>query len=272
MDLPLAGIVAAIVVMTGVVAYEGFVLIASTPEPARSHQSSAVLIPAPELSPTAGTHASSNAPTIVESSAVHNSSRIEPDAAVNAKDTIISEPGNRKLTDYSPPANYDGHVSRKMAEDSAIASLEKRQRADDKKAKRQLQSGSKSWKVETTAKASYFNLGGHVDKDEVVDSLASSYLRDALKKHKNYSTLPTQIKASIEAANINLAKIAGYRTLLGVDDKKMEAEQGIKFVNISSSRGLEIDRPSADQDAVPDIGSSPIDLVHSIEWIWISGA
>ena len=160
MDLPLAGIVAAIVVMTGVVAYEGFVLIASTPEPARSHQSSAVLIPAPELSPTAGTHASSNAPTIVKSSAVHNSSRIEPDAAVNAKDTIISEPGNRKLTDYSPPADSDGHVSRKMAEDSAIASLEKRQRADDKKAKRQLQSGSEIMESRNNSESELFQSGG----------------------------------------------------------------------------------------------------------------
>ena len=34
MDLTLAGIVAGIAAVTGVVAYEGFVLIGSTPEPA----------------------------------------------------------------------------------------------------------------------------------------------------------------------------------------------------------------------------------------------
>ena len=70
MDLTLAGIVAGIAAVTGVVAYEGFVLIGSTPEPARSYQSSAVLIPARELSPAVGAGATPNAPIAVVSSAV----------------------------------------------------------------------------------------------------------------------------------------------------------------------------------------------------------
>ena len=103
-----------------------------------------------------------------------------------------------------------------------------------------------AWRVVTTAKASYFNLGGHVDQNGVVDSLASSYLRDALRKQKNFLRLPAEIKAYIDAPNINLAKIAGYRALLGVDDRKMEAEQGVRFIRVASSRGFEVSDPASD--------------------------
>ena len=101
------------------------------------------------------------------------------------------------------------------------------------------------------AKASYFNLGGHVDKNGVVDSLASSYLRDALKKHQNYAKLPAHIQAYINEPNINLAKIAGYRAQLGIDDKEMEEKQGVLFIRIAASRGIEITSPSTDLDASP---------------------
>ena len=53
----------------------------------------------------------------------------------------------------------------------------------------------------------------------VVDSTASSHLREALKEHKNYPKLPAQIQAYINAPIINLAKIAGYRALLGMDNE-----------------------------------------------------
>jgi hypothetical protein len=130
----------------------------------------------------------------------------------------------------------------------------------------QPQISSDTWRVQTTAKASYFNLGGHIDKNGVVDSLASSYLRDALKKQKNYAKLPAQIRAYIDAPNVNLAKIAGYRALLGVNDKQMEEEQGVKFIMIASSRGLEITSPgAADVDAPPiDLSSLEFDLRRSL--------
>jgi hypothetical protein len=116
------------------------------------------------------------------------------------------------------------------------------------------------WRVETTAKANYFNLGGHVDRDGVVDSLASSYLRDALKTHRNFPKLPPHIKAYIDAPTINLAKIAGYRAMLGIDDRKMEEEQGVKFVRVAS-RGLDLTIPGADAEE-PAAGSDvpPLDL------------
>jgi hypothetical protein len=112
------------------------------------------------------------------------------------------------------------------------------------------------WRVETTPKANYFNLGGHVDRDGVVDSLASSYLRDALKKHRNFVKLPPQIKAYVEAPTINLAKIAGYRAMLGIDDRKMEEEQGVKFVRVAS-RGVDLTNPGNDADDPAADGSAP---------------
>ena len=90
------------------------------------------------------------------------------------------------------------------------------------------------WRITTTSKASYFNLGGHVDRAGIVDSLATGHLRDALKVHRNFSRLPPDIRTHILTQNINLPKIAPYRGLLGIDDRTMESEQGIRFERIAS--------------------------------------
>ena len=79
-----------------------------------------------------------------------------------------------------------------------------------------IQPRTDQWRVLVTSKASYFNLGGHVDSNGIVDSLASSHLRDALKEHKNFARLPPDIRTHILTQNINLAKIAPYRGLLGI--------------------------------------------------------
>jgi hypothetical protein len=86
------------------------------------------------------------------------------------------------------------------------------------------------WRVIPTANASYFNLGGHIDKAGIVDSMATPSLRDALKLHTKFGQLPPDIKTHILTQNISLPKIAPYRTLLGMDDKILEQEQGVKFV------------------------------------------
>jgi hypothetical protein len=99
-----------------------------------------------------------------------------------------------------------------------------------------LRIGAEQWKVTTTSNASYFNLGGHVDKAGVVDSMASSHLREAFRSHKNFEKLPNHIKVHINTQNIDLSKIAPYRTLLGIDDKKLEQEQGVKFERIARNR------------------------------------
>ncbi|MBR0779553.1 hypothetical protein JQ625_32435 [Bradyrhizobium diazoefficiens] len=88
------------------------------------------------------------------------------------------------------------------------------------------------WRVIATANASYFNLGGHIDKAGIVDSLASPHLRDALSKHSKFGQLPPDIKTHILTQNINLPKIAPYRSLLGMDDRILEQEQAVKFVRV----------------------------------------
>jgi len=90
------------------------------------------------------------------------------------------------------------------------------------------------WRVVITEKASYFNLGGHVDSSGTVDSLASSHLRDALKSHRNFPQLPADVKTHILTQNINLNKLAPYRGLLGMNDKALEEEQAVRFVRVAS--------------------------------------
>lgn len=95
------------------------------------------------------------------------------------------------------------------------------------------------WRAVPTARASLFNLGGHLDQSGVVDNMASGPLRDAFKKVKNYDKLPPEAKALIEAPNINLSKLGPYRALLGIDDSKIEQEQAVKFVRVASTRGVD---------------------------------
>lgn len=99
---------------------------------------------------------------------------------------------------------------------------------------------TQEWKAIPTAGASLFNLGGHLDQSGLVDNMASPRLRDAFKKVKNYNKLPLEAKAWIEEPNINLSKLAPYRALLGMDDRKIEQEQAVKFIRIASSRGIEV--------------------------------
>jgi hypothetical protein len=99
-----------------------------------------------------------------------------------------------------------------------------------------LQPRAEQWRVVVTAKASYFNLGGHVDSAGIVDSLASSHLRDALKAHRNFAQLPLEIRTHILTQNINLTKVAPFRGLLGMNDKTLEEEQAVRFERVATIR------------------------------------
>ena len=93
------------------------------------------------------------------------------------------------------------------------------------------------WRVVATENASYFNLGGHINRGGVVDSLASSHLRDAFKAHRNFGKLPPDIRSHIASSeNIDLTRIAPYRVLLGINDKKIEEEQAVRFERVASNR------------------------------------
>jgi hypothetical protein len=80
------------------------------------------------------------------------------------------------------------------------------------------------------------NLGGHINKAGVVDSLASGHLREALKAHRNFGRLPAGLRAHIQSSNIDLRRLAPYRTLVGIDDNRIEAEHGVRFVRVVASR------------------------------------
>jgi hypothetical protein len=90
--------------------------------------------------------------------------------------------------------------------------------------------------VVKAANASAFNLGGHISRGGVVDDMANPHLRDAFKKHRNFPKLPPQIRLHIETQNINLNRVAPYRHLLGIDDRTIEREQGIRFERVIATR------------------------------------
>ena len=119
------------------------------------------------------------------------------------------------------------------------------------------------WKAVPTERAGPFNLGGHIDQNGVVDSMASERLREALKTSKNYRRLPAEAKAWIEAPNINLSKLAPYRVMLGIDDRIIEAEQGVKFVRLfASTRGIDDEADlEADMAEFPPGDEAPERLV-----------
>ena len=56
------------------------------------------------------------------------------------------------------------------------------------------------------------NLGGHIDRNGMVDSMANPHLKDALMKHRNFIKLPAAIRSYISAASsLDLNRL---RTLL----------------------------------------------------------
>jgi hypothetical protein len=247
MDWTLTGILGGVAVVAVAVGYEFSVISRYSPTPAKQHQAAPFLIPAPE---GAAVGASSNAAAIgyaLQSSppAAGYAPAPQPNAprlsntTESRQNSSLAEVGSRAKSHPLPPV-YASAAHNEV-----------------KPPQRQLkpQISSDLWEVRTTEKANYFNLGGHVDKSGLVDGLASSYLRDALKKHQNYPKLPSRIQAAINEPNINLAKVAGYRALLGIDDKEMEEKQGVQFIRIAAGRGIENTSPST-----TDFDASPIDL------------
>jgi hypothetical protein len=252
MDWTLTGALGGVAILAITAGYGLSVIARSNPEPAKEYRAAPVLIPTPERPvvdananvPAAGYTLQSNAPAVVYAPA--------PQANAPPVSNTAGSPQYPSRVEIPPPIGSTPK-DHSLPPDYPISGYKEAKPPPLPKP----QINSDFWEVHTTAKASYFNLGGHVDKNGVVDSLASSYLRDALMKHKNYAKLPPQIQIYIDGPSINLAKIAGYRALLGIDDKEMEEKQGVKFTRIagSRSRSIEISSPSA-----ADFDASPIDL------------
>jgi hypothetical protein len=225
MDWPLTGALTGVGVLTCAVGFAAYALVWSDPEPAKKPPAAHLLapfgnrtLPSTETSSITVVPASGPAslpPRPREPTEPALSSRTKrppvqkPAPEAPAKSAAEPEPKGMKLASVPPAAKAptpEPHVE------------------------------PERWKVTTTQKASYFNLGGHVDKSGIVDGLASPRLREALKQNKNFDKLPPPIKAHLNGTqNIDLAKLAPYRGLLGMDDRLME-EQGVRFERMAQSR------------------------------------
>ena len=232
MDWPVIGAITGVTIVAGVVIFEVIAFVKADPEPVKTAQvlssyGSSVERSANELPGFATGKSSPPAPSFPLIRL------IDPDRTfpIDGDEAVPQAPAPRPSSaapKKAPPAS----ATPDTPSDLKVAKLtppEQRVAAPD------IQPRTDQWKVLVTSKASYFNLGGHVDSNGIVDSLASSRLRDALKEHKNFARLPPDIRTHILTQNINLAKVAPYRGLLGIDDKRMEEEQAIKFERVVST-------------------------------------
>jgi hypothetical protein len=229
MDWPLIGAVSAVTIVAGVVVFEVVAFVQSEPESARSAPAQASYAGSIERSATELPGFSTGRPNAWTPSfpliPLIDPDRIpEAESPIPADQIPAPETPRKRLVPVrqSPPAD----LTKLPLEESKTAKL----------SMPEVQPRAEQWVVVVTAKASYFNLGGHVDKAGIVDSLASSYLRDALKSHKNFAQLPPEIRAHILTQNINLTKVAPYRGLLGMNDKTLEEEQAVRFERIVANR------------------------------------
>ena len=247
MDLTLTGALGGVAVLAIVAGYELSVLARSHPEPAKAYQATPALLPTLDRSVAS---ASANPP------AAEYTLQSTAPAAAYAPPPQADRPqvaSRAESPDYPPRVETAPSIRGRPKEASPPPAISGYKEPKPPQLKPQI--SVDVWEVRTTAKASYFNLGGHVDKNGIVDSLASGYLRDALMKHRNYPKLPPQIQLYIGGPTINLAKIAAYRGLLGMDDREMEEKQGIKFVKLGGSRSI-----AMASSAAAEFDASPIDL------------
>jgi hypothetical protein len=221
MDWPLTGSVAGVVVLAGAVTFGTMAALRTTPEPVKKPPTFVLL-----LAPPAGT------PGYIIASLPSNA---DDDLRIDSRPLQSGEPAY-------PPAQKKPIVQR-PTERLANGNASQRQSnagsspGPDTTSKRATEVAPERWRVTTTSMANNFNLGGHVDKSGIVDSMASEHLREAFKKHRNFEKLPPDMKAHINnSQNISLVKLAPYRKLLGVNDKWLEEEQGVRFERIASNR------------------------------------
>ena len=222
MDWPVVGVVTAVVIATGAVAYEAVILVGPNgipvkpPPPLASYDSakrSAQEIPGFATGRTDGPEISFPLIRLIDPDRDSETPNRPTPLPTLPPEPVKKGPEPQETTKPAAPV-----VEPKVAKLSTP-------NTDSPPVTEQ-------WRVVATANASYFNLGGHIDKLGIVDSLASSHLRDALRSHSKFSQLPPDIKNHILTQNISLPKIAPYRTLLGMDDKYLEQEQAVKFIRI----------------------------------------
>lgn len=231
MDWPLIGAVSAVTIVAGVVTYEVVALLGSGPEPMKR--------PPPPAS-----YGSTVERSAYELPGFSTGRPVEP--APNFPLMRLIDPDRTFTIEGDNPGTLTGPPAPAAKKQAPAVSGKTEPPADAKVAKLTTPEAKPAaaapdppprldvWRVTTTSKASYFNLGGHIDKAGNVDELANSHLRDALKTHRNFPRLPPDIRNHILTQSINLPKIAPFRGLLGIDDRTMEADQGIRFERVAS--------------------------------------
>jgi hypothetical protein len=217
MDWPLTGAVAGVVVLAGAVFFGAMVALRTTPEPVKKPPTFVLLLAPPADTPG---YTTASLPSDTDDDLRVDSPSDGPTYPPAQKETVAHRPAERLAKGDAPHSQSNvGPTSGPAVVTPASPVAPER------------------WRVTTTSKASNFNLGGHVDKAGIVDSMATGYLREAFKKHRNFEKLPPDIRSYINnTQNISLVKLAPYRTLLGVNDKWLEEEQGVKFERIAGAR------------------------------------
>ena len=245
MDWPVIGAVSAVAIVAGAVIFEVVVFMQSGPPPVkRVQQLPAYEAPAERTAYEIPGFATGKPAEWTPSFPLI--SLIDPDPPAEAESRIPAQPAAApKARRPAPPASaavkpplpgdQPGTPPTTEMKTAKLASPDAQPRPPDAQPRpAEVQPRAEQWRVVVTAKASYFNLGGHVDSAGIVDSLASSHLRDALKTHKNFPQLPPEIRTHILTQNINLTKVAPYRGLLGMNDKTLEEEQAVRFERVAS--------------------------------------
>jgi hypothetical protein len=228
MDWPVIGAVVAVVIVGGGVAFEAVTFFRSDSPPAKpatllanygsSVDRSAYDIPGFASSGAGGPQLSFPLIRLIDPDRSPEPDRTLPAGNATPQAAKKADPAAQRDR-MAPPNTNEVKVAKLTPTESEPASLLGIARTGQ-------------WRVVATANASYFNLGGHIDKAGVVDGLASPHLRDALRQHSKFGQLPPDIKTHILTQNIDLTKVAPYRTLLGMDDSILEQEQAIKFVRV----------------------------------------
>jgi len=232
MDWPVIGAVSVVVIAGGAVAYEAVAYLGAEPAPTRhppllASYGSSVERSAYDL-PGFATGATEEKPLSFPLIRLIDPDRLPApeQAAPGALPKSPEPPPKPKPTAQEPakpaPPN-DVKIARLTPPDAEPAQSKAESRPEPR---------PEQWRAVPTANASYFNLGGHIDKAGVVDSLANGHLRDALRQHSRFAQLPPDIKTHILTQNISLPRIAPYRGLLGMDDKTLEQDQAVRFERV----------------------------------------
>ena len=179
MDWPLAGIAIGIAALTGATAYGVVSYIDSDPPP---QLKVAAKSPEPALTPRSALRLSLSPDEQFNDTPLISLSRPQ-DSSESDKpsDASLSQPVSPFAKDKHPlPARTIPPAAKPPPPPSGNIAMISPHHVQQ----------AVQWRVIPTANASYFNLGGHIDRAGIADSVASEQLREAFKVHRNFRKLP----------------------------------------------------------------------------------